>query len=179
MFDTWDPLCLPLPLLTSRLHPSCLSPFPPLQWPWTRVACASLGTTACRTAPCRSSRPSPQHQPGVAATLTPVPCLWALPSLPSPRPALELALFSPLPSGRVSGGWIWSKPKKRLQMELTREPRGQPRCRTWVVSLLRVAAAVTEVEEGCPGLVCRGCRWPPCSFRVQGDASWAYQWRGG
>lgn len=63
------------------------------------MVCASLGTTACRTAPRRSSRPSPQHQPGVAATLTPVPCLWALPPLPSPRPALELGLFSPLPSG--------------------------------------------------------------------------------
>lgn len=33
---------------------------------------------------------------------------------------------------------------------------------------------MTEVERGCPGLACRGCRWPPCSLGVQGDANLAY-----
>lgn len=55
--------------------------------------------------------------------LTPVPCLWALPSLPSPRPALELVLS--LPSHPAEFQEVGFGPSQRhLRMELTREPRG-------------------------------------------------------
>lgn len=32
---------------------------------------------------------------------------------------------------------------------------------------------MVEAGQGCPGLVCRGCGWPPCSLGAQGDASLA------